>query len=156
MPRKVSVPQVVVQSKIPPITPPQQSPQNLPTSKQVSVASMMSPSSQDGPKIDFEMVLLSLSDEYIEAAYKLGPQVADVNGGVDKAALDKYHGLIAAGLGCLEASLKNFKLSPRMEAAITLRYASLMYDETENFDHMESILSKGVGFPSYFAPVQTD
>jgi hypothetical protein len=90
-------------------------------------------------------VLLSLSDEYIEAAYKLAPQASGLVDGPDDS-LETYQSLIAAGLGCLEATLKNFKLSPRTEVAVTLRLASLMYDETENYEEVESLLSKGVSY----------
>ena len=31
-----------------------------------------------------------------------------------------------------------------MEAAVTFRYANLLYNETTNYEHMEQVLSKGV------------
>jgi hypothetical protein len=43
-----------------------------------------------------------------------------------------------------------------MEAAIILRYATLMYDETENYDHMEAILSKGVSVHVHFIHLSTN
>jgi hypothetical protein len=92
----------------------------------------------------YDYVLLSLSDEYIEAAYKLGAQVACQGEENDPETWEIYHNLIAAGLSCLDAFLKNFKSTPRLEAVVMLRYASLMFDETENYDLIESLLSKAL------------
>jgi hypothetical protein len=64
-----------------------------------------SPVVQDGPKLSYDKVLLALSDEYIGAAYNLGPKKADTSD-EDQELLDMYHNLIAAGLSCLEATLK--------------------------------------------------
>jgi hypothetical protein len=39
---------------------------------------------------------------------------------------------------------QKFKHPPRLEAALMLRYASLLYEETENLVEMENTLSKGI------------
>ena len=44
----------------------------------------------------------------------------------------------------MDSVLKNFKLHPRPEAKLRLRYATLLYEETENLEEAEKILSKGI------------
>jgi hypothetical protein len=60
------------------------------------------------------------------------------------ASLDEYQGLIATGLGCLEVALKKMRLAPRLEARIRLRYAGVLFDETENYMEAETALSHGI------------
>jgi coenzyme F420-reducing hydrogenase beta subunit len=91
--------------------------------------------------VDLSVLLLQLADEYINAAHSLGPlaakaQRADV--------VDQYHKLMATGLGCMQAALKNYNQSPRAEAMLRLRYAGLLIEETENRHEIEEVLSKGV------------
>jgi tetratricopeptide (TPR) repeat protein len=78
------------------------------------------------------VLLLSLADEYFTAAYKLNSQS------------ESYFKLIATGLGCLESVLTNFKLPALREAQISLRYAQVLYEETENYDDAERILTKAI------------
>jgi hypothetical protein len=97
--------------------------------------------------VRYDAVLIGLSNEYIDAAYKLGPRVARFGKEVDeseKALVEEYQGLIAAGLGCLEAALKNFRYVPAVEASLILRHATIMFEETENWDEMEETLTKGI------------
>jgi hypothetical protein len=60
--------------------------------------------------IPYDMLLLSLSEEYIEVAHRLGPRVAlisfDTEDQKDLELFETYTKLIAAALGCLEAALK--------------------------------------------------
>lgn len=89
----------------------------------------------------YDLLLISLSNEYIDAARQLGPRVtllADPNDS------ETYNGLIAAGLSCLEAALGHFSFPPRLDAAITFRYATLLFEETDNHDQLERILSKSI------------
>jgi hypothetical protein len=58
--------------------------------------------------IAYDMLLISLSNEYIDAAYQLGPRVALIGEASD---VETYNGLISAGLCCLEAALKVRNLS---------------------------------------------
>ncbi|EME48280.1 hypothetical protein DOTSEDRAFT_124072 [Dothistroma septosporum NZE10] len=93
--------------------------------------------------IDYQAVLLDLSNEYISAAYSMSSALAMPEVSVEQ--LDEYHGLLSTGMGCLESALKNFRaMDARMEARIRLRLASLLYEETDNDTEAEEILSKGL------------
>ena len=78
------------------------------------------------------MLLLSLADEYLMAAAKIDNRS------------DVYFKLVATSLGCLESVLTNFKLPPLREAQLSLRYAQVLYEETENHDDAESVLTKAI------------
>jgi acyl-CoA reductase-like NAD-dependent aldehyde dehydrogenase len=56
----------------------------------------------------------------------------------------QYQRLIATALSCFEAALKNSRLTPRQEAKIRLRYASVLYEDTENLMEAETALSTGI------------
>jgi len=92
--------------------------------------------------IDPAMLLMSLAEDYFEAAHALA---SSVSLSMAPAHLDEYHKLIAMGLGALDTTLKNIpKLEPRVEANIRLRYAGVLYEETENSMEAETALSKGI------------
>ena len=93
--------------------------------------------------VEHEMpnLLTSLAEEYFVAAHELAPVVASTMAPEN---VDTYQKLIATGLGCLEAALKISTLSPRVEATIRLRYAGVLYEETENSMEAETALSKGI------------
>ena len=57
---------------------------------------------------------------------------------------DMYFKLVATSLGCLESVLTNFKLPPLREAQLSLRYAQILYEETENHDDAERVLTKAI------------
>lgn len=40
---------------------------------------------------------------------------------------------------------QNFKLEPNTEAVVRLRYAQILFQETENYSQAEEALSNGVG-----------
>lgn len=84
---------------------------------------------------------MSLAEEFFDAAHELAPSVAL---SMTKADVEQYEKLIAMGLGCLDTALKNVRLPPRIEANIRLRYAGVLYEETENFMEAETALSKGI------------
>ncbi|KAM0101087.1 hypothetical protein ACP6JE_004243 [Aspergillus fumigatus] len=92
------------------------------------------------PPIDYQVLLLSLADEYLKAAYGQGTMVALSRREME---IEEYYKLVATGLGCLEAVLKNWRLQPRMEALVRLRYARILFEETENDLEAETALSKG-------------
>ncbi|RMZ86206.1 hypothetical protein DV737_g318, partial [Chaetothyriales sp. CBS 132003] len=48
------------------------------------------------------------------------------------------------GLGCIESVLTNFHLDPLREAQLSLRYAQVLFDETENHDDAERVLTKAI------------
>lgn len=55
------------------------------------------------PSIDYQVLLLSLADEYLNAAHNHGTMVALERREMD---VEEYYKLVATGLGCLEAVLK--------------------------------------------------
>lgn len=94
------------------------------------------------PPVDYQQLLLVLAEDYINAAHGMGSLVAFYRRAED---LKQYYDLMATGLGCIEASLREFRLLPQMEAFLTLQYANLLFQETENYDEVERWLSKAVG-----------
>ncbi|CAD0113089.1 unnamed protein product, partial [Aureobasidium uvarum] len=102
---------------------------------------MSAPLPRESP-IDLQPVLLGLADQYISKAHGISsylaraPQEADV---------DQYYSLISAGLGCMESVLKNWKFSdPKSEARLQLRYANLLFEETENDGELQDLLTRGI------------
>ena len=102
-----------------------------------SMAPLVSPVAQP----DTAQLLVALAEEYFQAAHELAPTAAV---SMSVADVEAYGGLIATGLGCLDTALKRVKLQPRMEANIRLRYAGVLYEETENSMEAETALSKGI------------
>ncbi|KIX93658.1 uncharacterized protein Z520_10564 [Fonsecaea multimorphosa CBS 102226] len=86
----------------------------------------------DEPEPDYPSLLCVLADDYHEAARKL------------PALTEEYYTLISTALGCLESALANFKLPPLREAHVSLRYAQILYAETENYDEAETTLTKAI------------
>lgn len=82
-----------------------------------------------------------MADEYITAAHNVAAKVAHLQ---DRQRNEEYYQLMATGLGCMDAVLKKFKLHPRAEANLRLRYATLLHEETENPEEAEKVLSKGI------------
>ncbi|KAL3457817.1 cohesin loading factor-domain-containing protein [Aspergillus heterothallicus] len=93
------------------------------------------------PGIDYQVLLLAMADEYLNAAHGQGTTVALIRKEMD---LEEYYRLVATGLGCLEAVLKNWRLQPRVEALVRLRYARILFEETDNDLEAETALSKGI------------
>ena len=93
------------------------------------------------PPVDYQLLLLSLAEEYFAAAYGYG-SVADI--AHRETETQSYYKLMATGLGCLEAVLKHFKMQPEREATVTLRYATILFEETENNREAEEALTKGI------------
>ena len=74
------------------------------TSGSTAIAQATSKSeSADGRAVDYSGLLLSLAEEYLDAARALGPDVASQGREED---LERYHKLLATGLGCLESTLQ--------------------------------------------------
>lgn len=61
------------------------------------------PAAPGKPAIDYHVLLLSLADEYIDAAHSQGTALAVAR---EETETDEYYKLIATGLACLEAVLK--------------------------------------------------
>lgn len=86
-------------------------------------------------------LLIALAEEYFAAAHQLAPTTAH---SMDDADTDAYDGLITTGLGCLATAIKNVKMSPRVEAQVRLRYAGVLFEETNNDMEAEIALSQGI------------
>ncbi|KMU76950.1 hypothetical protein CISG_05992 [Coccidioides immitis RMSCC 3703] len=95
----------------------------------------------ENQSIDYQVLLLSLADEYFDAAHSQGTILAASR---QEADIEQYHKLIATGLCCIEAVLRNWRLQPRTEALLRLRYARILYEETHNDLEAETALSKGI------------
>ena len=91
--------------------------------------------------VDYQLLLLSLAEEYLAAAHGMGSMAALAQRETDR---HEYYKLIATGLGCMEAVLGHLKIPPEREANARLRYATVLYEETENMMEAEEALSKGV------------
>lgn len=114
-----------------------------PSVKPAAAASTTAKSTSKQTSLDYQPVLLALSDEYIKAAYSMTGALSTAE--VSEEALDTYHALLSTGMGCLETIIRNYHVSdPRKEARIRLRLASLLYEETDNDMETEEILSKGI------------
>ena len=83
-------------------------------------------------ELDCSRLLLSLADEYLHVAYSTN----------DRSEL--FYKLVATALGCLESVLSNFKLQPLKEAQVSLRYSQVLFEETENVDEAENVLTKAI------------
>lgn len=83
-------------------------------------------------ELDYGVLLLTLAEEYLENARS-----------VDLGS-PEYYKLVATALGCLESVLNNFKLQPLKEAHVCLRYAQILFDQTDNNDDIENILTKSI------------
>ncbi|EGD93381.1 hypothetical protein TESG_00927 [Trichophyton tonsurans CBS 112818] len=93
------------------------------------------------PPVDYQVLLLALADEYLDAAHSQATLIAVSQ---DEHETEQYYKLIATGLRCMEALLKNWRLAPQTEALVTLRFAKILYEETNNDTVAETILSKGI------------
>ncbi|KAL9587595.1 MAG: hypothetical protein Q9212_000172 [Teloschistes hypoglaucus] len=92
------------------------------------------------PFIDYQLLLLSLADEYIAAARSQG-SLASIE---HDTKIQQCYKLLAAGLSCMEILIKQFKLQPQLEASVRLRYASILHEETQNLIEAEQTLSDGI------------
>lgn len=74
------------------------------------------------PPIDYTLLLLSLAEDYFAAAYGEGSLTAVVGG---EGEMQPYYGLIATGLGCLEAVLKVKLPAMRHSNGVDLKTCSI-------------------------------
>ena len=91
--------------------------------------------------LDRPLLLMSLAEEFFDAAHSIAPSVTLSRTGEN---VEVYEKLISTGLACLDTALSHVRLAPRVEANIRLRYAGVLYEETENFMEAEIALSKGI------------
>ncbi|KAL1960051.1 hypothetical protein VTO42DRAFT_223 [Malbranchea cinnamomea] len=134
------IPQVVIPSPSPSRLATQSMPR--PTSEKNKTVMQDSKGSKKLP-VDYQVLLLVLANEYLDAAHSKGTMFAA--SGQDEQ-LEEYFKLVATALGCLEVVLrmKKSKLQPRTEALVRLRYAKILYEETDNDADAEITLSKGI------------
>ena len=90
---------------------------------------------------DMPNLLVSLAEEYFTAAHNLAPSIAPSMADVE---VDTYTNLIATGLGCLDAALKHTRIAPRLEATVRLRFAGVIFEETNNPVDAELTLTRGI------------
>jgi Cohesin loading factor len=114
------------------------------TSRQPAIQAEIPPNaarqSRTSP-IDYQLLLLSLADEYMDTAHSID-MLAALNSG--DAQPGEYYKLVSTALGCMETVLNRFRLQPLKEAQLRFRYARALYDETENDLEAETALSKGI------------
>ncbi|KAI9780584.1 MAG: hypothetical protein M1835_004460 [Candelina submexicana] len=90
--------------------------------------------------VDYQILLLALAEDYFDAAHGRGSLVALATRAIE---VEEYNRLISFGLGCLETVLKRWRLQPRLEARVLLRYATVLHEETDNDLEAETALSRG-------------
>ncbi|CAJ0554095.1 Ff.00g126070.m01.CDS01 [Fusarium sp. VM40] len=101
-----------------------------------------SPASTHKPRpVDNVHIMVAVAEECFD---KARGSVHDVAMSLDGALLDEYQKLISTGLACLEACLQSNRLSPRQEAKMRLRYATVLLEETENSMEAETAITKGI------------
>jgi hypothetical protein len=82
----------------------QQKVQRPPSKKQAQKLPTQQPTEKPAkPGIDYQVLLLAMADEYLNAAHSHGTTVALLRMEME---LEEYYRLVATGLGCLEAVLK--------------------------------------------------
>ncbi|KAF2097469.1 hypothetical protein NA57DRAFT_77726 [Rhizodiscina lignyota] len=115
---------------------------STPTSRKPEVIPQLPPQPPKpaSPPVDLQQLLLSLADEYISTARGMGPMVALMK---QDTRLQEYYKLIAMGMRCMDAVLRKYRLEPRAEASLRLRYATLLFEETNNNLDAEEVLNKG-------------
>ncbi|RHZ45777.1 uncharacterized protein CDV56_103559 [Aspergillus thermomutatus] len=101
VPASKPLPQVLIPAPSPEV---QQKMQRQGSKKQVQRQNAQQPVQKPSkPPIDYQVLLLSLADEYLKAAHGHGTMVALSRQEMD---IEEYYKLVATGLGCLEAVLK--------------------------------------------------
>lgn len=96
--------------------------------------------------VDYRLLLLSLADQYINQARAMSNHLVQEQPEVTR---DQYYKLMAAAFSCYETVLSKpwgHTIKPREEALVQLRYATCLYEETDNDHEIEKILSKGIPF----------
>ena len=139
----------IPQRRLPsPPPPPQQvarapAPAPTPTTTASPATSIITP---DLP-VDYRVLLLRLSEQYIAEARLNSAQIALDRPDADP---ERYYKLIGMGLSCLETVLNQKtwtgSMPPRQEAMIRIRYATLLYEETDNDDELGQLLTKSITF----------
>ena len=114
--------------------------------------------------MDYRILLLTLAEQYISEARSMAVSVSLAQPSMGR---ERYQDLMAAGLTCMETVIKKvfrilprslaayaltpvkqqtWRVSPRQEALLQFRYATLLFEETEDHSVAESLLGKGVRY----------
>ncbi|KAK2679255.1 Transglutaminase-like [Fusarium oxysporum f. sp. vasinfectum] len=91
--------------------------------------------------LDTVHLMVAVAEECFD---KARGSVHDVAMSLNATRIDEYQKLISTGLACLEACLQSNRLSPRQEAKMRLRYATVVLEETENPMEAETAVTKGI------------
>lgn len=135
------------ETKVEPPTPwlktsPHPSVPNSPSVTRSPSITKRSPATQNKPRpVNTGPIMAAVAEECIGKARS---QAHDVAMFLDPDDVSEYRRLISTGLSCLEGMLQNSRLSPREEARIRLRYATVLHEETENVMEAETALTKGI------------
>lgn len=86
-------------------------------------------------------IMVAIAEECLEKARSASHDIA-MCGSED--AIEEYQKLISTALTCFETALDSSRLTPREEARLRLRYATVVQEETENVMEAETALTKGV------------
>lgn len=85
--------------------------------------------------------LLGVAEDLFSQANRAAHSVAQ---GMLSANVAAHHKMVATGLRLLETALQSRHLTPRLEARVRLRYASILIDETTNMMEAETALTEGI------------
>lgn len=111
-------------------------------SPSISSITKRSPSMTPKPRpVNTIPIMAAIAEECLTKARKSAHDVAMSS---DESAHDEYQALVTTSLSCYEAILREKTLTPREEALIRLRYATVVQEETENWMEAETALTKGV------------
>ena len=113
--------------------------QNVKKTSHTDYSAVRGPAHQ--PSFDHTSLLLALAEEYFEVAHSEALSNEDAGSISGK---DSYFKLVATGLGCIETVLEKCTLKPEQEAVVRLRYATLLFEETEDMMEAEEALNKGI------------
>ncbi|KAI9885493.1 MAG: hypothetical protein M1823_002722 [Watsoniomyces obsoletus] len=94
--------------------------------------------------IDDQVLLLHLAESYLGLARQYASDRTSNRQTLD---LKHYYKLIAFSLACLRSVMlksSRWHLHPHREAMVRLKYANILYEETENNTEAEEALTKGV------------
>lgn len=86
-------------------------------------------------------MLIAVAEEMLG---KARAAVHDVAMSLQPDRVEEYQKLISISVGCLESALHSSRMTPRQEARLRLRYATVLHEETENVMDCETALTKGI------------
>ncbi|KAI9891439.1 MAG: hypothetical protein M1814_002758 [Vezdaea aestivalis] len=114
-----------------------------PTVHPIKTTATVVPQAPDLPEIDYADLLITLAEESFRSAHKKGNNAARCTQASEPRS---YYKLVGFGLACLETVLNKsaLQIPPRTEALVRMKFASVLFEETENADVAEAALTKGI------------